>query len=132
MAVRLNPTTVREVPTAFQGVYAHAVRVENPARLLCIAGQIGVTPAGETLETFEAQCRQAMANAEAILDAEGLSRDDMVRVVYYVTDPKHLPSLLAIRQERWAGPHPPAVTTLVVAGLAAPELLVEIEVTAGR
>jgi enamine deaminase RidA (YjgF/YER057c/UK114 family) len=35
-----------------------------------------------------------------------------------------------LRRKRWASPTPPAVTTLVVAALARPELLIEIDVTA--
>jgi len=132
MTTRLAPTTVRSVPPAFAGIYSHAVELRAPTRLLFVAGQIGVARDGETRDGFEDQCRQAMDNVEAILDAAGLGAQDILRVVYYLTDAADLPRLTELRRQRWFSAEPPAVTTLVVAGLAAPELKVEIEVTAGR
>lgn len=132
MIERLNPPTVRPVPRDFAGIYAHAVALHRPERLVCIAGQIGVSGDGKTDDDFEGQCHRAMDNVEAILDAAGLVAGDIVRVVFYVTDPADLPTLTEIRRQRWHSAEPPAVTTLVVAGLAAPELRVEIEIMAGR
>lgn len=129
---RLNPKTVREVPPPYQGIYSHAVLLNTPKKLLLVSGQIGVDPEGVTAPTFDAQVRQAMDNVEAILAAADLSLEHILRVVYYVTRAEDLPELTRIRQERWHQKlNAPAVTTLVINALAAPDLQVEIEVTAG-
>lgn len=132
MIHRLNPATVREVPEAFQGIYSHAVEISAPTKLLLISGQIGVDREGVTATTFEGQCHQAIDNVEAILAAGGLSTANILRVTYYLTSTGHLPALTEVRQARWGSQdQAPAVTTLVVSELAAPDLQVEIEVTAG-
>lgn len=130
MLTRLAPDTVSAVPARYAGIFAHGTLADAPARIACLSGQIGVTPDGVTTSGFEAQARQAMDNVEALLEAAKMTCDDIARVIYYVTDPAHLRPLSDLRQERWNTPAAPAVTTLVVAALAAPDLLVEIEVTA--
>ena len=131
MVNRYAPDTVRPVRGKFEGIYCHAVELPAPARMLFVAGQIGLAPDGATREGFAAQCHQAMDNVEALLADAGMSARNILRVTYFVTDPENLAGLTEIRQARWASDEPPAVTTLVVAALAGPELLVEIEVTAG-
>lgn len=132
MLKRHNPATVREVRGPFQGIYTHAVEISAPQRLLLVSGQIGISPDGTTLATFDEQCHQAMSNVEAILAAADMSVKDVLRVTYYLTDAENLGALAAIRKARWLSDEPPAVTTLVVAALADPDLKVEIEVTASR
>ena len=56
---------------------------------------------------------------------------DIVRAVYYITDPKNADAVLAVCGETLRDIRP-AATLLVVAGLYKPEMLVEIEVTAKR
>lgn len=131
MLKRLSPDAIRKVPPPFKKIYTHAVEITAPQRLLFMSGQIGVAPNGETLESFDEQCHQAMANVEALLTDAGLTQVNMLRVTYYLTDAGNLPTLGQIRNARWGSDQPPAVTTLVVAALAAPELQVEIEVVAG-
>jgi enamine deaminase RidA (YjgF/YER057c/UK114 family) len=133
MLRRLNPSTVREVPETYRGIYSHAVELTAPEKLLLISGQIGVTVEGVTPPTFAEQCHQAMDNVEAILTDAGLRVDNILRVTYYLTSAGYLGALAEIRKERWGSDHhAPAVTTLVISELAAPDLQIEIEVTAGR
>ena len=131
MLKRYNPPTVRDVPEQFSGIYSHGTELMSPKRLLFLSGQIGMAVDGTTAEGFAAQCHQAMDNVEALLAAAELEATDILRVTYYLTRASDLAELTAIRQARWRFDTPPAVTTLVVAALAGPELLVEIEVTAG-
>ncbi len=128
---RHNPSTIWPVPAAFQSIYAHAVKIPATGKLLLVSGQIGVAPDGAVPNRFDEQCDQAMANVEAILAAAGLTARDMLRVSYFLTRTEFLAPLTEIRRRRWGSTEPPAVTTLVVAALARPDLLVEIEVTAG-
>ncbi|MES0864723.1 RidA family protein [Ruegeria sp. SCPT10] len=132
MITRLAPASLRAVPEQYQGIYVHGTQITAPRSFVFLSGQIGVAPDGKTHKGFEQQCHQAMDNVEALLKDAELDTPDIVRVVYYVTDAAFLPELSKLRQARWNQGHPPAVTTLVVAALAAPDLLVEIEVTAAR
>ena len=130
MLKRLAPATVSSVPPRYAGIFCHGTVAEKPTRTVFLSGQIGVAPDGKTCVCFEAQAEQAMNNVEALLTEADMSTQDIARVVYYVTDPAHLKPLSDLRQKRWNSSTAPAVTTLVVAALAAPDLLVEIEVTA--
>ncbi len=132
MLIRHAPATVSKVPPRYAGIFSHGSEITGPARFLFLSGQIGVDLNGMTKKGFEAQARQAMDNVEALLHAADMNRDDILRVVYYVTNADNLKVLSTIRQERWNSHTAPAVTTLVIAALAAPDLLVEIEVTATR
>ena len=121
------------VPERFGRIYAHAVETTATQRLLFLSGQVGVAPDGSLAEGFEAQCRQAMRNVEALLQRAGMSAADMVKVSYLLTDAVDLPLLTSLRNELWASANPPAVTVMVVAALANPRFRVEIEaVAAGR
>lgn len=132
MIIRHTPDTLRPVPAQFSGIYTHGTEIRGAERLVFLSGQIGTGLDDGTPDSFAEQVHVAMDNVEALLEAAGLTRDAILRVVYYVTDPANLPILSRIRQERWNSGQAPAVTTLVVSALATPELKVEIEVTAGQ
>lgn len=127
---RHSPETIWQVPEGFRGIYAHAVQVRAGARVLLISGQIGVAPDGTVAAGFAEQCDRAMLNVEALLADADMTISDIVRANYFLTRPADLATLGEIRHRRWKSDAPPAVTTLVVAGLARPDLLIEIEVTA--
>ncbi len=131
MLTRLTPDTVRPVPPQFAGIYTHGTQLAAPRRIVALSGQIGVPLEGQTSADFAGQCHQAMDHVEALLAASDMGLADILRVTYYLTRAADLPELSALRQSRWRTDTPPAVTTLVVAALASPELLIEIEVLAG-
>ena len=101
---------------------------------LHVGGQIGwdadktFVPGG-----FVPQMRQALANVAAIVEAAGGTREDVVRMTWFVTDKREY---LSSQQEVGAayrevfGKHFPAMSMVVVAGLIEDEALVEIEATA--
>ncbi len=132
MIIRHTPVSLRPVPAQFSGIYTHGTEIRDAERIVFLSGQIGTGQDDTTPEPFDDQVHTAMDNVEALLASAGMTRDDILRVVYYVTDPANLKNLSRIRRERWNTGHAPAVTTLVVAALASPELKVEIEVTAGQ
>ncbi|UWU89675.1 RidA family protein [Bradyrhizobium sp. CB1015] len=127
----LNPSTVWAVPEPFRTIYSHAV--EAPAgRTLYVSGQLGVAPDGQMHAEFPEQLEQAMDNVEALLGAAGMALSDVVKATFFLTQATDLPSLGQGRRGRWASETPPAVTVLVVAALARPDALIEVEVTAVR
>ena len=123
--VRHNPFPVAP---SFEAIYAHAVEVPASSRTCHVSGQIGRSADGRVPEGFEDQFRLAIANLEEVLAAAGMQTRDLVKLTFYVTDASNLPALGNIRRELLAVS--PAVTTLVVAGLAAEDLLVEVEAIA--
>lgn len=132
MLKRLAPDTLRKIPEQYNGIYVHGTQIETLKNLVCLSGQIGVAPDGTTHTSFKDQCNQAIDNVEALLSDVDMTTSDIMRVTYFVTSPDDLDTLSLVRQSRWNHGHAPAVTTLVVAALAAPDLLVEIEVTAAK
>lgn len=125
-----NPPTVWPVPAEFRAIYPHAAEARGFERLLFISGQFGVAPDGSLAAEFEPQCAQAMANVEALLAAAGMGRSNIVKLTYLVTKSSDLPALGKLRRGRWASSEAPAVTAIVVAGLARPDYLIEIDVVA--
>jgi enamine deaminase RidA (YjgF/YER057c/UK114 family) len=77
-----------------------------------------------------AQAGQAMRNVEALLQEAGASLGDVVKATVYVTDRAFLPEVNAAVLTRLG--HAPAFTAVIVKGLASPELLMEVDITAIR
>jgi enamine deaminase RidA (YjgF/YER057c/UK114 family) len=113
------------------GAYAHAVLVTDPKRRLVISGQVGTAPDGSTAEAGEAQIDQALANLGAILAAHGMGPANLVKMTVFLTDPALIPAWRA-KRGAWQGDSRSASTLLVVAGLADPRFLVEVEAEAAE
>ena len=128
MTKRHNPATVH--PPA--GKYSHGVETAPGARLLYVAGQVGVKPDGSTAPSDEAQCDQAWANVKAVLAAGGMSVADVVKFNAYVTRTDLIPVYRGARDRALGDVAPPASTLVVVAALAHPSWIVEIECVAAK
>jgi 2-iminobutanoate/2-iminopropanoate deaminase len=126
----LNPPAVWPVPEQFRTIYSHAVETPSATRTVYISGQVGVAQDGALGVDFPAQCNRAMDNIEFVLAASGMTTANIVKLTYFLTRSADLPELGNIRRQRWASATPPAVTVLVVAGLARPEYVIEIEAIA--
>jgi len=131
MIVSNNPATLRPVPDAYSGIYAHATMLNNPDRLFFFSGQVGIAMDGKVASSFSGQCHQAMDHVEALLTAHDLDLNNILKVTYYLTRTQDITELTHLRQRRWHANNPPAITTLLVAGLVSPDWLIEIDVIAG-
>lgn len=109
--------------------YSHAALVEGAARRLVVSGQIGVAPDGTVLAAGEDQIRQAVSNLAAILAAHGMGPANIVRLGVFLTDRALIP-LWRAEREKLLGAHAPASTLLLVAGLADPRFVFELEAEA--
>lgn len=109
--------------------YSQGILLATGGQRLVISGQIGMSQDGKVLEGIEAQLRQTWSNLFAVLKAGGMAHTDLVKVTTFVTDRSSVGLVRTIRDEFLQG-HRPASTFLVVAGLAMPELLCEIEAEA--
>lgn len=127
MLKRHNPATVH--PPA--GKYSHGVEVSN-ARFLYVSGQVGAKPDGTTAPGDEAQCDQAWANVKAVLAAAGMGVADIVKLNAYITRADLIPVYRAARDRALGTVAPPASTLVVVAALANPAWVVEIECIAAK
>jgi|SRR5690554_1032004 len=106
----------------------------NPAvesnGLLFIAGQIGMCADGTIPEEVSEQCDLAFQRLGAILEARGLSFDDLVELTtYHVDIDSHLTSFREVK-ERYIKKDFPAWTILGVSALARPILKIEIKAVA--
>lgn len=126
VSVRRDPSPVEG---DFYGIFANAVETQAEARILHISGQVGVPPEGETSADFAGQCRQAILNIEEILNTADMTLQDIVKMTFYLVRREDIDDLLKVRMEMLDGVRP-AVTTLIVAGLYAPDWLIEIDVVA--
>ncbi len=100
--------------------------------LVFLRGQVG-----QNLDTTEsvgigdvaAQTEQAMANIDLLLREAGSNLDEICKVVVYLVDPRYREPVYRVMGRWLKGVHPVS-TGVVVTGLARPEWLVEIDVTA--
>jgi len=111
------------------GAYSQAVEVDESRRWLHISGQIGMAKDGSVPADAESQCRLAWQNLLAQLRAAGMGPEHLVKVTSYLVDAAHLPHLRQARDAVLADALP-ASTAVIVAGLAHPSWLVEIEAVA--
>lgn len=113
------------------GAYSHAVEIDPGARVMHLAGQVGMAQDGTVPADFKGQAELAWANCIAILKANGMTLDDVVKINHFITRTEDIPEYGTIRPGL-LGEARPASTLLVVAGLAAPNLLIEVEMIAAK
>jgi enamine deaminase RidA (YjgF/YER057c/UK114 family) len=78
----------------------------------------------------EAQVRQVWRNIEAAVKAAGGTLQNVVKTTTYVTNIQYAAAVRKVREELLQSLNPPTSTLLVVAGLASPDYMVEIEAIA--
>jgi enamine deaminase RidA (YjgF/YER057c/UK114 family) len=122
-------------PGLFQSpAFSQVVTVTGPVRTVYVGGQNAVTAAGEMvgLGDMGAQTDQVMANVETALAAGGADLGHVVRWTVYLVQGQDLGAGFAAFQRAWGDrpDPPPLVTVAVVAGLAHPQALVEVEAMA--
>ena len=113
------------------GAYSHVGEVPAGMTTFHISGQVGVDETGKVQEGAEAQLDQIWRNILGVLKGSGLGPENVVKIVTFLTRKEDVPLSRAARQ-RAMGDHKPASTLLIVAGLAGPEYLAEIEVIAAK
>lgn len=96
-----------------------------------LRGQVGTDFEGKLvgLGDPEAQARQAMQNVEQLLQECGSDLTHIVKTTTYITDPRFREPVYR-EVGKWLKGVYPISTGLVVAGLAQPEWLMEIDVIA--
>ena len=126
MLSRSNPAAV---PPPI-GRYHDTTTVPGEADL--VFGQVGHQVDGISMAQDSAgQARQAFRNLGAILEDLSATPRQVAKILTFVAGAEHLPGFFAARDDVFARWYPegdvPAHSLAVVAGLAAPDLLAEIE-----
>jgi enamine deaminase RidA (YjgF/YER057c/UK114 family) len=123
-----NPSTV----AAPVGRYSHVVRVESgDAVWLYVSGQIAVGEDGEIVGRGDlgAQAERVFENLRAILEANGATFEDVVKIDSFLTTFDGLDAMREVRA-RYTPAEPPASTLVQVVALVLPDALIEVELVA--
>ena len=112
-------------------LYVHGMEAPANARWLFISGQVGAHADGHPGKDAREQAEIVWSNIQAILASADMSVRDIVKLTTYSVSPDHLKALREVRERALAG-NKPASTLLIVAGLAQPHWLVEVEAYAAK
>ncbi|KPK05779.1 MAG: hypothetical protein AMJ64_10850 [Betaproteobacteria bacterium SG8_39] len=124
----LNPKSVH----APVGVYSHSVNVPPSARWVAVAGQVGMNRKGALASGIRRQAEQAFRNVLACLSENGMRKQDLVKLTVFLTDSRFIAEYRAARARVLGDAVRPASTLLIVAGLASPDMLIEVEAWAAK
>jgi 2-iminobutanoate/2-iminopropanoate deaminase len=127
-ATRSNPQTV----AAPIGTYSQAVRVETgDAVWISISGQIAIDREGNLVGRgdMRAQTRQVFEHLNAILEANGATFADVVKIGTYLTTLDDLAGMREVRGE-YLTAEPPASTAVQVVALVVPDAMIEVDLLA--
>jgi 2-iminobutanoate/2-iminopropanoate deaminase len=108
--------------------YAHSLEVRDPRRMLFVSGTMGLDADGHAPPTLHEQLRLVWDNLRAILAANAMTVDHVVRVTSYLRDAAYAEPNAKARVEALNGRAVP--TTAIVVQTLTPEWLVEIELIA--
>ena len=101
-------------------------------RMVFVRGQVGQdldTALNVGVGDAGAQTEQAMSNIKQLLSEAGGALEHICKITIYLTDPRYRETVY-VTVGRWLKGVYPVSTGIVVAGLARPEWLVEIDVLA--
>ena len=111
--------------------YSQAVKVAQGQTLLFLSGQVaydkdgGVACRGD----FKGQARGAFEAIKALLESQGGTMSNIVKLTTYVTDMRYRVDLAPLREE-FLGRKGPASTLVEISALAHPDWMIEIEAIA--
>ena len=96
-----------------------------------VSGQGPLDPQGNLVGEGDmaAQSRQVFANIRAVLAEAGATMDDVVKITSFITDTGRYAEYSAARAQAFPN-HVPASSTVTVADLVLPGMLVEVEAIA--
>jgi enamine deaminase RidA (YjgF/YER057c/UK114 family) len=121
----INPESLGKPPG-----YTHVVEATTPARIVYIAGQLGVDRDGKLSTDIRLQAVQTFENLKSALAAVGGRFEHVVKFNNYLVDLKYLSVFRQVRDSYLSDQNRPASTTLAISGLAREGALLEIEAVA--
>lgn len=106
--------------------YSHHAEVNPGAKWLVLSGQVGMGKDGCIPEDTIAQVEMALDNILLNLQAAGMDKDNLVKLVFYFVG-QHDAGQRRMVIDQKLGEHAPCMTVIYVAGLASDSLKVEID-----
>jgi enamine deaminase RidA (YjgF/YER057c/UK114 family) len=121
----LQPAGVAPAPEP----YSHVIKV---GKTVYVAGQVAFDAANTVVGRGDPlrQAEQCWRNIESCVRAAGGTLADVVKVVCFVKDIRHVPYEIEVRRRLFKDGQWPAYTMVQVANLGQEDLLYEIDVTA--
>jgi 2-iminobutanoate/2-iminopropanoate deaminase len=111
--------------------YSQGVKVTQAQSVLFLSGQVAYTADGGVAfrGDFKAQARGAFEAIKALVESQGGTMANVVKITTYVTDMRYRADLAPLREE-FLGRKGPASTLVEISQLAHPDWMIEIEAIA--
>ena len=111
--------------------YSQGIRVTGAQTILFLSGQVAYEKDGSPAfrGDFKAQARGAFDAVKALVESQGGTMANVVKITTYVTDMRYRADLAPIREE-YLGKKGPASTLVEIRALAHPDWMIEIEAIA--
>jgi enamine deaminase RidA (YjgF/YER057c/UK114 family) len=111
--------------------YSQGIKVSHAQTILFLSGQVAYTPDGGVAHRgdFTEQARGAYGAIKRLVESQGGTLANVVKLTTYVTDMRYRADLAPIRQE-FFGTKGPASTLVEIPALAHPDWMIEIEAIA--
>ncbi len=124
----INPDGLSKNPA-----FSQVVTTQGNGKTIYIGGQDAVNAQGEVVGKGDIaeQTEQVMKNLQTALSACGATFENIVKLSIYLVQGQDLYRGFQVSQKYFGNlTNPPAISVLIVAGLANPDFLVEIDATA--
>ena len=119
-------------PGVFEpATYSQGIKVTQAHTILFLSGQVAYTPEGGVAYRgdFKAQARGAYEAIKALVEAQGGTMANVIKITTYLTDMHYRVDLAPIREE-FFGKKGPASTLIEISALAHPDWMIEVEAIA--
>lgn len=124
----INPDGLSKNPA-----FSQVVTTQGNGKTIYIGGQDAVNAQGEVVGKGDIaeQTEQVMKNLQTALSACGATFENIVKLSIYLVQGQDLYRGFQVSQKYFGNlTNPPVISVLIVAGLANPDFLVEIDATA--
>ncbi len=124
---RINPDRLLKNPA-----FSQVVTTQGSGKTIYIGGQNAVNENRELIGKvdIQTQTEQVMQNIQVALGSCGATFDNLVKLSIHIVQGQNIFGAFQISQKYLSTSNPPVITVLVVAGLANPDFLIEIDATA--
>jgi enamine deaminase RidA (YjgF/YER057c/UK114 family) len=111
--------------------YSQGVKVTQAQTILFLSGQVAYTADGGVAYRgdFKAQARGAFEAIKALVESQGGTMANIVKITTFITDIRYRIDLASLREE-FLGKKGPASTLVEISALAHPDWMIEIEAIA--
>jgi enamine deaminase RidA (YjgF/YER057c/UK114 family) len=126
MATSFNPPEIWQPFGAFS-----MMKIQGPGQIVHLKGQVSLDKEGQIVgkNDMRAQVCKTLENIQAVMGSVGGTMADVISLTQYATDIEQFMAAGDIRKQFFSEPFP-ITTTIQIARLYHPDLLIEITATA--